>query len=156
SMTDVIKEGKVIGKRPSLLKLTDGGKAAWQRFTRAHAAEVNSPDFPDFLAGPWSKLRAYCGRLALVLHLLRRAAGDQVDKYYVDEVSLKRAAALVNYFKGHPKKVYATLDSDLRLEPARIVLGWILRENRAEFKRWEVHRDLRSQSRFPAPDSLDG
>jgi hypothetical protein len=51
-----------------VVNLTAEGRVAWQQFTRDHAAERNAADFPAHLAGPWSKLRGYCGRFALIIH----------------------------------------------------------------------------------------
>jgi hypothetical protein len=56
--------------RPYFLDLTADARQVWQRFTEAHAAELNAEDFSSHLRGPWAKLRGYCGRLALILHAL--------------------------------------------------------------------------------------
>ena len=52
-----------------MLSFDDSGRSAWQQFTDDHAAERNARDFPGCLSGPWSKLRGYTARLAL-LHVL--------------------------------------------------------------------------------------
>ena len=57
--------------RPVPLKLSAGGRLAWERFTCSQASEMNAEDFPDYLRGPWVKLRAYGARLALILQCLR-------------------------------------------------------------------------------------
>jgi hypothetical protein len=61
--------------RPYFLDLTADARRAWQGFTEEHAAELNDPEFPPHLRGPWAKFRGYCGRLALILHALRWACG---------------------------------------------------------------------------------
>lgn len=142
------------GPRPHLLQLDDSGRQAWVRFTREHAAERNTEDFPDYLRGPWSKLRGYCGRLALVLHCLREACGEVLNDA-VDGASVGRAARLVSYFKSHSRKVLMAMDADPLLASARRILHWIRRKNRTEFKRNELFRDVKSQGRFPRLIDLD-
>jgi hypothetical protein len=137
--------------------LSPAGRDVWERFTREHAAEVNAVDFPEHLRGPWSKMRAYQGRLALILHLLRSACGDaQVTRDApVDGDSMERAVVMVRYFKSHLRKVYAAMGADNAVEDARRVLRWVEREDRTEFKRWELHTDIRNQGRFPRVEDLD-
>jgi hypothetical protein len=104
--------------RPWIVKLTDDARSVWQQFTEDHAVERNADDFPDHLAGPWSKLRGYCARLALILHYIRRACKEtQSDD--VDAESMSRAVILVNYYKDHAKKVYAVMDADPQVARAK-------------------------------------
>jgi hypothetical protein len=159
------EDGRV---RPFLVRLDEGGRQAWQEFTSAHAKELNDEGFPDHLRGPWAKMTGYCARLALVLHFLGWAcehdedgvrspwhAGGGRDKDDVGADSVADAARLVTYFKAHAAKAHAAMDGDRRLAGARRVWDWVVRERRAEFKRWEAHNDLKSQKEFPTPDSLD-
>jgi hypothetical protein len=116
--------------KPNLLKLTRCGKRAWEKFSCDHAAEVNDPDFPDWLRGPWAKFKGGCGRFALVVYLLRWACGEAgggespfaLNAGVVDGESVRRAAHLVDYFKGHAKKIHAAADTDPRVAVARRVL----------------------------------
>lgn len=118
--------------RPFYVPLTECGRAAWERFTRAHAGEVNADDFPPHLVGAWSKLRGYAGRLALIVHYLRWACGE-VRGEAVDGESLRRATALVDYFKAHARKVHAVMGADTRTPAARRVVRWITRKGRQQF-----------------------
>jgi hypothetical protein len=140
--------------RPHFVRLTTAGREAWERFTGRIAQEVNQEDFPEFLRGPWSKLRGYCARVALIVHFLRLAAGEP-ETEDVDEVSLDKAAKLIRYFQSHARKVYAVIDADRELPKAKRVLAWIVREQRQEFKQWEPFKDMRSQGEFPQVESLD-
>jgi hypothetical protein len=141
--------------KPALVYLTrDGGRMAWQRFTAAHAAEMNAADFPDHLFGPWAKLKGYAGRLALIVHFLRWAC-EEVKSENVDAESMDRAARLVDYFKQHARRALAVMGADHRLGDAKVIWDWVVREKRKTFKRWEAHKDLKSESRFPAPDKMD-
>jgi hypothetical protein len=124
---------EIVGWRPFLVKLSEPGRSVWQEFTAGHAAEVNDPDFPPHLVGPWSKLRGYAARLALVAHYLRWAEGEvDDDRADVDAESMARGVKLVNYFKGHARKVYAALEADQQTADARRVLRWLERHPEPE------------------------
>ena len=65
------------------------------------------------LASAWSKLAAYAGRLALVLHLTNWAAEqDEIDPATIDAASMGCAIRLVEWFKIEARRVYATLAAD--------------------------------------------
>jgi DNA polymerase-1 len=152
----VQQDGLRVSYRPYLLRLSANGRQEWKRFTERHAEELNAEDFPGHLRGPWAKMRGYCGRLALLIHYLRWACGEfENDKTDVDGESVRRAVRLIAYFKSHARKVYSAMEADPRVRAARPVLAWVLRERRTEFKRWEAFSDLKSDTRFPTPDSLD-
>ena len=131
------------GKRPRFLRLDGSGRAAWERFTHGLAAAMNQEDFPDFFRGPWSKLRSYAARLALIVHCLWHASGlfgtggDEVGA-----ASIERAADLVAYFQSHARKVYAAFDADPQVAECKRVLRWIAREKRKEFHARDVIMDL--------------
>jgi hypothetical protein len=77
------------------------------------------------------------------------------DKADVDAEGVERAAELVAYFKSHARRVYAMMDADRRVKAAKKILTWTVREQRTEFKRWHLHKDVASDGLFPTPDSLD-
>jgi DNA polymerase-1 len=105
--------------------------------------------------GPWSKLRGYAARLALILHFLRWACGE-VEDQNVDGESMERAARLVAYFKSHARKVYAVMDADPRLAEARHVFQWLAAHPELmTFTRRDVHQGLRKSKRFENPGNLD-
>src|SRR5262249_9464253 len=148
---------------PFFIKLTDGGRAAWEQFTAAHAAEVNAEAFPDYLGGAWSKMRGYCARLALVLCYLRRVCTPPqgwpvpiVLEEAVNVQDMEGAARLIEYYKGHARKVYALMDSDPRCADARRVLRCLAANRdfgRDSFTRRDLYQHLRRY--FKAPDALD-
>jgi hypothetical protein len=139
--------------RAELVQLTANARHEWKSFTDNHAAELNDPDFPDCLRGPWSKLRAYCARLALIVHHLRWACHETQSKD-VDGPSLQAAVRLVDYFKAHARRVRLVGGGDRLVEDAKRVWGWVVRKKREEFKAWEVHKDIQSDTRFPSVESL--
>jgi hypothetical protein len=141
-------------QRPRFVRLTSSGRAAWERFTTALAAELNSNSLPDCLCGPWAKMKGYCARLALIFHCLRLATREVEDEN-VDGDSVDRASVLVRYFQSHARKCYAELNADSEIDDARRVLDWIVREKATEFRRWEAHKDLRNKGRFPRVEDMD-
>ncbi len=112
------------GKRPRFVRLTSCGRKAWERYTHRLANEMNADGFPDCLRGPWGKFRGYGARLALIVHCLRRAAGESIAED-VDGESVRQADLLVTYFQSHARKVYATIDADPKVADARRVLEWL-------------------------------
>jgi hypothetical protein len=141
------------GARPFYAHLTGCGRKAWQAFTQAHADEINHPDFPAFLFGPWSKLKGYCGRLALILHYLRWACDEAHSENEVDGESVDRATRLIDYFKGHTKKVYAVMDADPKVAAARKALAWIVSHARKSFARKDAYQGLKGT--FKTIEDLD-
>ncbi len=144
--SDCHKEGSVftarISQRPHYVRLTTCGRAAWQAFTEAHAAERNAEDFPPHLIGPWSKLRGYGARLALIVHYLRWACGE-VQAEDVDGESMNRAAELVAYFKAHLRKACAIMGADPKIALARRVVRWICTSRFQRFQKRDAHQALR-------------
>ncbi len=132
-------------KRPTLVSMDASGRAAWIEFTRLHAAELNAENFPDHLRGPWSKLRGYCARLALVLHFLHQACSSALGPEDVDGDSVRRAAKLVAYFKAHYLRVAARMGADPRLDEATCVLAWLKR-----------HQDIKTFSQRDGWRALHG
>jgi hypothetical protein len=140
--------------RPKIVGLTPDGKEAWVQFTKAHAAELNAEAFPDHLRGAWSKLRGYCGRLALVLHYLDMACRPATGSEDVGGDAVAGAARLMVYFKGHYLRVAARMNADPRQDEANRILAWLQRKREVvRFTRREVYSDLRRS--FNAPEGLD-
>ena len=88
---------------------TPDGKAAWIRFYNDHAAEVRRLRGP--LRSAWSKLHGQAARIALVIHLVRWAEGDEpedardVDK--VDARSVEAAVRIVRWYGNEIRRCYA-------------------------------------------------
>src|SRR5262249_31924685 len=127
---------------------------AWEVFTAKLAAELNGENFPDFLRGPWSKLRGYCARLALIVQCLRWAAdGNGAEDGDVNGDSVDAAAELVCYFQSQARKVYAVMDADPRVADARRVLKWVRQAAVGQFTRRDAHQALRGT--FATADAID-
>jgi len=143
------------GGKPVVVPLGLDGRRAYQEFTFRHAAEVNAEEFPDALRGPWSKLKGYCLRLSLLLHLLD-AASDGLDAAEVDGCQVARAERLVTYFKSHFRRMMAHTIVDPTVANATYVLRWLIKRavpgGTVRFR--DVYRSVGSTSRFPAIESL--
>lgn len=127
----------------SLVALSGEAQAQWLKLTRAHAAEVNDPEFPEHLRGAWAKFKGYAGRLTLVIHVLRWACGERVEGDIADAESVLRARQLVDYFKGHCRKVHACMETDPRIPTARKLLKWIIRQQASEFSRRDAYHAVK-------------
>ena len=104
------------------MALADDGKAAWVTFYNEHATE--QAELSGDLSAAWSKLEGYAARLALVVHLTRRAAGDATlrDPARVDEASIAAGVVLARWFGDEARRVYAILgESDEGRESRRLV-----------------------------------
>ncbi len=141
------------GYRPFYVRLAKDARAPWQRLIDRLTGEMNDPDFAPQLRGPWSKLKVYAARLALIIHFLRwihKEAGDQD----VDGESVERAGLLIAYFAGHVRKVRSVIGADPKVAAARQVLGFLARNREVTaFTRTELYRIARRT--FPAPGDLD-
>jgi hypothetical protein len=103
---DYDPDGEVV---PRELTLSPGAKALWVDFYN----EVGEEQFErsdDNLNAAWSKLLGYAARLALVLHLMSAAAGDdtaEVDR--VDELGIAAGIELARWFGREAERVYSSL-----------------------------------------------
>jgi hypothetical protein len=132
------------------------GKDAWENHYNAHVAEMNAPDFPPHLRGPWGKLREYAGRLTLILALMHHAADPDADPNIVPEIGSKPvddAWRLIAYLKSHVRRVHAVIATGPTTGKSRAVmaiLDWIREGQRASFiesdlkqaRRWLKGKDL--------------
>jgi hypothetical protein len=106
---------------PATIKLSAEGKAAWVRFFNEHAQE--QAELTGDLAAAWSKLEGYAARFALIVHLVRWAAGDSTlaDPNAVDAQSIEAGVTLSRWFGQEAKRVYAVLsESDEEREQRQL------------------------------------
>ena len=98
--------------QPVDLPLTPAAKDAWVAFYDEHAIE--QAELTGDLAATWSKLEGYAARLALIVHLIRWAAGDPTlgDADVVDERSVKAGVGLSTWFGHEARRVYGILGED--------------------------------------------
>ncbi len=91
---------------PRVVRLTPSGRAAFVSFFNKHA--VQQADLQGDLAAAWSKLEGYAARLALVVHLVRRAWFDTSleDQNAIDAASVEAGVILSRWFAGEAQRVY--------------------------------------------------
>jgi len=139
-------------ERPRLVNLTRSGKESWQRFTDTLANEMNQESFPPHLRGPYSKLKGYCGRLALIIQLMRWAC-DETHEEDVDGESMGRASELVDYFKSHCQKTYAAMGSCQATTGAQILFRWIRKYDKTAFQKSEAQQA--NKAHFPKINDIE-
>jgi hypothetical protein len=147
------KDGRSV---PHVAYFTPEGKARWEALYNDHSAEMNAPDFPPYLRGPWGKLREYAGRLTLILTLMHHAADPTADALAVPKVGPHRvddAWKLIAYFKTHVRRIQAVIacgPGSGKTRAVKAIVEWIragrlLAFTEHEFKqdrRWVEHDDL--------------
>jgi hypothetical protein len=90
---------------PKPLGLSAEAKAVWVQYFNRHRAEIG--EMEEDLTAASSKLEAYTARFALVFQLCQWAAGDAGAGNQIDEVSMRAAIELSDWFGGEAKRVYA-------------------------------------------------
>jgi hypothetical protein len=141
-----VKDGRSM---PHVAHFTPEGKARWEERYNSHSAEMNAPDLPPYLRGPWGKLREYAGRLTLILTLLHHAADPTADSLAVPGVGPRRvddAWRLIGYFKTHARRVHAVIAAGPSTGESRAVkaiLDWIRDGRRASFSEAEIRHARR-------------
>jgi hypothetical protein len=107
-----------------LVTMTPSGREAFRTLLRELYATLNDPECPQQLRGPIAKLEGYAARLALILQMSRKAAGETTDEVIGPE-SVEGAAALVRYFLSHARRVYAQLRTTPEDRQVWTALRWI-------------------------------
>jgi hypothetical protein len=108
---------------PADVKLSDEASTLWGRFVNRNADEQEAAD--DDQRAALAKLRTYAGRLALVIHCVRQAAGESVDPWTCDAQSLQAGIDLADWFAGEARRVYTMLAVDD--DPLADLVAWIKR-----------------------------
>ena len=93
--------------------------------------------------GVCSKLRAYTARFALVIHLLRWAAGEFEESWgegCVDAEDVRRAVLLCNYFKSHAMAVHGYLRQSEEDKRVEALLAWMKGNSLSEVRPRDISR----------------
>lgn len=125
------------GPEPTIVRLAQDAHEAFARREDELAQTMEAPHFPDWLYGPFGKLAGQCARLALILHLTKRAAGLTTSEE-VEAPTVREAIQLAEYFGAHARRVHEFLREDGRLARA---WDWLL-SHRHQFPRGITARDL--------------
>ena len=94
---------------PFDVPLSAAAQADFKRFVNEHGAEQARLG-DERLEAAWSKLEGYAARIALIVHLVRRALNDDTaDPHAVDCESVRVGVALVRWFGHEARRVYADM-----------------------------------------------
>jgi hypothetical protein len=105
-----------------VFNLSAPAKKAWGEWINSHYAELETVD--ESLRGVWSKLDGYSARFSLIIHRCRVAA-NETKSHNIDAESVSRAVKLVDYFKGHARRVYHRMKRDGDSSRLGIAIRWI-------------------------------
>lgn len=94
-------------ERSRIVRLGRDAETLFVKFFHEHDAEAIQ--HAGDLAAAWSKLEEVAGRLALIVHETRLAAGEVIDAGEIDEASMANAIELVAWFKYETRRVYRLL-----------------------------------------------
>jgi hypothetical protein len=140
---------------PVDLPLTPEGKQAWVRFYNEHATE--QAELTGDLSAAWSKLEGYAARLALVVHLVRWAAGDPTlaTAEAVDAESIAAGVGLSRWFGAECRRIYAVLDESSEQQELRQLVELLQRKGGVatprDLQRW---RDRQYPTAAEAEEAL--
>jgi hypothetical protein len=99
--------------------LSPDGLAAWEAFFNQHNEEAAG--LTGCMAAVWSKLEAYCARLALVTHYIRWAGGEDAVNA-IDATSMSAGVTLTRWFGHEARRVYGVLgEADDERDRRRLV-----------------------------------
>lgn len=104
---------------PKVIELTEKAREkfkAWLNSFQNHDSEE--------ISNYCEKLVGYCGRMALILHMVKKASGETTSES-VDLESMTSAIAFVEYFKSHAKRVFRWMDEKSEDRTIRKLLAWI-------------------------------
>ena len=138
--------------RPSFVLLTPEAERIWGEWFDRHCDEAAAPEFPEGLAGTWSKMKAHTARIALILSRLWLACDPSADpsRGPVEADHVRGAIDIAGYFKGQAERVRHEMTGGVGDADARAVLEWIMRNHKAAFREADVASDLRQFRRKPA------
>jgi hypothetical protein len=94
-------------ERSRIVRLSRDAETLFVRFFHDHDREALQ--YSGDLAAAWSKLEEVAGRLALIVHETRLAAGEELDVGLIDEASMAAGIELVEWFKYETRRVYRLL-----------------------------------------------
>jgi hypothetical protein len=96
---------------PRVLGLDANALREWAAYYDDHN-ELSEDIDDDAIAAAASKLEGGAARLALVLHLIRIAAGEDVSALEVDAASMRAGIALARWHLAEARRVYAALSPE--------------------------------------------
>ena len=111
---------------PRFIPLSDEAKPAFVAWHDEHARDT--ADAGGDLAASYSKIKGYCARFALILHLAAIAAGDaEADRTRITLPSLRAAIRLAEWFKAQARRVCDRFAENEEDRDRRELAEWIER-----------------------------
>ncbi len=144
-----------VHQHPYYLPFDRDAEEEWQRFTDRIAAQGNALDKTDPYAGVLSKLKHYGLRLTTLVYCVRAACGEIRDGSPVDGETVRRAAALVDYFECHGRRCLGVGWADRSVRVATRLLAWLSRNpERKAFMRTEAFLALKDRRDVKTSEAL--
>ncbi len=135
---------------PRVLSLSKQAKALWVQYFNRHRAEMAGLD--EDLAAAWSKLEAYTARFALIFQLCSYAADEPfASAEVIDEISMRSAIELSDWFGGQARKVYGRFKETPEERRNRKLFEHIRRHGGSVTAR-DIQRRLRQ---YPTADAAE-
>ncbi len=122
-----------------VLSLTPEAYSFWIECYNDIQRERESPDFPENMHGPWSKMIAYFARITLIIHCIRLEDRETYSEK-VDIESITMAFTLIKYFCSHAKKVYSQLSESEEDKQFRRIIAWKNKHSKKEVTAREILR----------------
>jgi len=123
--------------RPRFIPIGKEAKALWIEWHDRHARELVDISNDD-LAAHYAKLKGACARIALLFACVEVAAGGDAVAY-ISADAMRRAIAVVEWFKGEGRRVYAVLGETDEDRARRQLIEWIERRGGAVTVRELTH-----------------
>lgn len=123
--------------RPRLIPIGKEAKTLWIEWHDRHARELVDISNDD-LAAHYAKLKGACARIALLFACVEVAAGGDAVAY-ISADAMRRAIAVVEWFKGEGRRVYAVLGESEEDRARRQLIEWIERRGGAVTVRELTH-----------------
>lgn len=123
--------------RPRFVPIGKDAKALWIEWHDGHARELVDISSDD-LAAHYAKLKGACARIALLFACVEVAAGGDAAAY-ISADAMRRAIAVVEWFKSEGRRVYAVLGESEEERARRQLVQWIERRGGAVTVRELTH-----------------
>jgi hypothetical protein len=132
------------------VRFSPAAEARWAELYDGHADEMDDRGLDPHLRNVWSKLRAYAGRLTLLLHVLHHGkAGVEVGPE-----SVEGAWRLVSYFKSHARRVYGVMSAAETIKQAKRIMEWARRKGVTSFTRSEAFDYVKNKTLAKSDDLI--
>jgi hypothetical protein len=113
---------------PETVELSPEAKAVFREFYDRHGNE--QAELTEELGAAWSKLGETPGRIALIIHCVRRVTNDPllISQSEIDRETMVEAIRMTEWFKNEASRVYAILSETETERDQRRLVEWIQRK----------------------------